>query len=65
MPSNPTVSHIIFDHSSVLKMIESVFNVRPLAARETSTDVGNLLSAINFNNVPAPGLARRGGHLIA
>jgi phospholipase C len=52
MPSNPTVNHTIFDHTSALKMIESVFSVQPLAARETSNDVGNLLSAINFNNVP-------------
>jgi hypothetical protein len=29
---------------------ESVFNVKPLAARETSSDVGNLLSIINLNN---------------
>jgi len=57
-PSSPTVSHTIFDHTSVLKMIESVFNVQPLAARETSNDVGNLLSAINFNRSPkaAPAL---------
>ena len=47
--SNPTVNHTVFDHTSVLKMIESVFSVKPLAARETSHDVGNLLSAINFN----------------
>jgi hypothetical protein len=49
-PSDPTVNHTVFDHTSVLKMIESVFGVRPLAARETSNDVGNLLSVINFNN---------------
>jgi phospholipase C len=49
-PSNPMVNHTVFDHTSVLKMIESVFHVQPLAARETSTDVGNLLSVIDFNN---------------
>jgi len=39
-------------------MIESVFNVQPLAARETSSDVGNLLSLIDFGNKPkaAPAL---------
>jgi hypothetical protein len=48
----------VFDHTSVLKMIESVFNVPPLAARETSDDVGNLLSVIDLNNTPksAPAL---------
>jgi phospholipase C len=48
-PSNPTVNHMVFDHTSVLKMIESVFNVKPLAARETSNTVGNLLSVINLD----------------
>ncbi|HXM44343.1 MAG TPA: alkaline phosphatase family protein [Bryobacteraceae bacterium] len=51
-PANPTVNHTVFDHTSVLKMIESVFNVQPLAARETSNTVGNLLSVINFNRQP-------------
>ena len=51
-PSNPAVDHTVFDHTSVLKMIESVFGVKPLAARETSSDVGNLLSVINLNNSP-------------
>jgi phospholipase C len=51
-PANPTVNHTVFDHTSVLKMIESVFNVQPLAARETSNDVGNLLSLINLNRPP-------------
>jgi phospholipase C len=54
VPSNPTVNHTVFDHTSVLKMIESVFNVKPLAARETSSDVGNLLSVIDLNNSPQP-----------
>ena len=54
-PSNPSVNHVIFDHTSVLKMIESVFNVHPLAAREISHDVGNLLSVINFNKTPESG----------
>lgn len=53
--SDPTVDHTVFDHTSVLQMIESVFHVKPLAARETSGDVGNLLSVIDFNNPPAPG----------
>ena len=45
VPANPAVDQTVFDHTSVLKMIESVFNVQPLAARETSNTVGNLLSA--------------------
>lgn len=53
-PSNPAVNHTVFDHTSVLKMIESVFNVSPVAARETSTDVGNLLSVIDLTRPPMP-----------
>jgi hypothetical protein len=34
----------------VLKLIESVFNVPPVAARETSSDVGNLLELLNETN---------------
>lgn len=59
-PSNPVVNSTVFDHTSVLKMIESVFDVEPLAARETSSDVGNLLSLIEFSQAPkaAPALPR-------
>jgi len=52
-PASPIVNHTVFDHTSVLKLIESVFNVAPLAAREASTDVGNLLTALNLAN-PQP-----------
>jgi phospholipase C len=57
-PARPRVSHTVFDHTSVLKMIESVFGIAPLAARETSNDTGNLLSLIELNNEPivAPAL---------
>jgi phospholipase C len=52
-PTNPTVNHEVFDHTSVLKLIESVWNVPPLAARETSNTVGNLLDALNLSNPQA------------
>jgi len=57
-PSNPTVNHTVFDHTSVLKMIESVFGVQPLAARETSDTVGNVLTVVDLNSPgkPAPAL---------
>jgi phospholipase C len=47
--ANPTVNHTVFDHTSVLKLIESVWGVPPLAARETSNDVGNLLDVLNLS----------------
>ncbi len=61
-PASPSVNHTVFDHTSVLKLIESVFNVAPLAAREESNDVGNLLTALNLGNPqPAvPNLPRPG-----
>jgi phospholipase C len=46
-PAKPRVSSTVFDHTSILKLIESVFNVPPLAARETSNDVGNILEALD------------------
>jgi phospholipase C len=53
-PRNPTVNSTVFDHTSVLKMIESVFGVSPLAARETSNTVGNVLSVLNLDQAPQP-----------
>ncbi len=61
-PASPTVNHPVVDHTSGLKLIESVFDVPPLAARGESNDVGNLLSVINLANaaVVAPSLPRPG-----
>jgi len=61
-PLAPTVNHTVFDHTSVLKLIESVFAVPPLAAREESSDVGNLLSALDLANpqVAVPSLPQPG-----
>jgi phospholipase C len=53
-PSHPTVNSTVFDHTSVLKTIESVFGAASLAARETSDTVGNLLSAIDLSKTPQP-----------
>jgi phospholipase C len=52
-PADPAVNSTVFDHTSVLKLIETIWDVPPLAARETSTDVGNLLSVLNPNNYDA------------
>ncbi|MGA8596057.1 MAG: alkaline phosphatase family protein [Bryobacteraceae bacterium] len=61
-PDTPRVSHEVFDHTSVLKLIESVWNVPAVAAREMSNDVGNLLDVLdpaNYQpevpNLPNPG----------
>lgn len=47
-PAQPTVNHLVYDHTSVLKLIEWRFGLTPLTARDASTDVNNLLSALNL-----------------
>ncbi len=51
-PTNPAIDSTVYDHTSVLKLIESVFHVPPVAARETSQDVGNILDAIDLSKPP-------------
>jgi phospholipase C len=51
-PSDPRVNHQVFDHTSVLKLIESVWDVPPVAARETSNDVGNLIEVLGETHQP-------------
>ena len=57
-PANPRVVSTVFDNTSILKMIESRFNLPPLTPRDASSDVGDLLTALNLNkaNVPVPKL---------
>jgi phospholipase C len=49
---NPRVSALVFDHTSVLKLIEWRWGLPPLTARDASTDsdVANLAYALNFDN---------------
>lgn len=49
-PAQPTVQHSIFDHTSILKLIEWRWGLQPLTARDASTDVGNLAVALNFSS---------------
>lgn len=49
-PLNPRVNSTVFDHTSVLKLIEWNWNVPPLAARETSSDVGNIVDVLDLSN---------------
>jgi phospholipase C len=57
-PANPRVVSTVFDNTSILKMIESRFNLPPLTPRDASSDVGDLITALNLNkaNVPVPKL---------
>jgi phospholipase C len=49
-PISPRVNSTVFDHTSVLKLIQWRWNLSPLTARDASSEVGNLVSALNFAN---------------
>lgn len=49
-PAKPTVNSLLFDHTSVLKMIEWRWNLEPLAARDASNEIANLALALNFQS---------------
>ena len=45
----PQVNHTVFDHTSVLKLIEWRWGVPPLTARDASPLIGNFATALNFS----------------
>ena len=47
-PASPRVISEVFDNTSILKLIEWRWNLKPLTARDASTDVGNLAFALDF-----------------
>ena len=47
-PDRPRVNSTVFDHTSVLKLIEWRWHLAPLTARDASEDVGNLVDALAF-----------------
>jgi phospholipase C len=49
-PNNPRVSALVFDHTSILKLIEWRWGLQPLTARDASDDVQNLAYALNFEH---------------
>jgi len=52
-PANPAVDSQVYDHTSILKLIEWRWNLRPLTARDASSDVGNLAFALQFKTPDA------------
>jgi phospholipase C len=52
-PFDPRVSKPVFDHTSVLKLIEWRWGLAPLTARDASSDVANLAYALNFKEPDA------------
>jgi len=79
-PFDPRVSAPVFDHTSVLKLIEWRWGLAPLTARDASNDVANLAYALHFKEpdasvpflpqplaplVAAPCLANLGGGILS
>jgi phospholipase C len=56
----PLVSHTVFDHTSVLKLIEWRWGLAPLTARDASPQIGNFAAQMNFAspNASVPALPR-------
>ena len=52
-PAKPRINSLLFDHTSVLKLIEWRFGLAPLTARDASDEVANLASALNFSSPDA------------
>ena len=46
----PRVNSTISDHTSVLKLIQWRWSLRPLTPRDASADIGNLAAAMDFAN---------------
>jgi phospholipase C len=57
-PASPNVDSQVYDNTSILKLIEWRWNLKPLTARDASSDVGNLAFALDLENPDptAPGL---------
>ena len=47
-PANPRTNSVLYDHTSVLKLIEWRWGLEPLTARDASAEVANLAYALNF-----------------
>jgi phospholipase C len=48
-PARPRVQQSVFDHTSILKLIEWRWGLEALTARDRSSDIGNLALALNFS----------------
>jgi phospholipase C len=49
-PDNNRVNSLLFDHTSVLRLIEWRWGLKPLTARDASLDLFNLAYALNFSH---------------
>jgi len=49
-PATPRIDSGLYDHTSVLKLIEWRYNLPPLTARDASNEIANLAQALNFKS---------------
>ena len=58
----PLVNHTVFDHTSVLKLIEWRWSLQPLTPRDASPQIGNFATEMDFSspNPAVPSLPRPG-----
>lgn len=63
---DPRVSGLVFDHTSVLKLIEWRWGLAPLTPRDASNDIQNLAYALDFTNPQetAPALPKPAAPLV-
>jgi phospholipase C len=47
-PAKPRINSLLYDHTSVLKLIEWRWGLKPLTARDASDEVANLALALDF-----------------
>jgi phospholipase C len=52
-PGSPQVNHLVFDHTSVLKLIEWRWGLVPLTPRDDGSDVNNLAYALDLSEPDA------------
>jgi phospholipase C len=47
-PAHPRINSLIYDHTSILKLVEWRWGLAPLTARDASDEIANLAYALNF-----------------
>jgi phospholipase C len=50
-PEKPRIDSLLYDHTSVLKLIEWRWQLEPLTARDASNEIANLAHALDLNNL--------------
>jgi phospholipase C len=49
-PTSPVVNSTLFDHTSILKLIEWRWSLDPLTSRDAPSELGNLAATLDFTN---------------